>query len=121
MVFDPSACQFVKEEQSEGEGILAPKGKSRRNVSDLSSQNSEVKAASLPLVRGPANQGWLLDDNDDCSIMLPTTQLDDVIIPSYKSPLTTYGSRAFVFTHCFDGEILPKRVEIRSHEGPGKC
>ena len=90
-------------------------------MSDLSSQNSEVKAASLPLVRGPANQGWPLDDNDDCSIMLPTTQLDDVIIPSYKSPLTTYGSRAFVFTHCFDGKILPKRVEIRSHEGPGKC
>ncbi len=56
MVFDPSACQFVKEAQQEGEGILTPKEKSRRNVPDWSGQNSEVKAASSPLVRGPVNQ-----------------------------------------------------------------
>ena len=38
------------------EGILIPKEMSRRNVSDLSTRNSEDKTASLPLVRGPANQ-----------------------------------------------------------------
>ena len=56
MVFDQFVCQFAQEEQPEGEGILPPKEKSMRNVSDLSDQNSEVKAASLPLVCGPANQ-----------------------------------------------------------------
>ena len=50
------------------EGILPPKEKSRENVPDLSSQNSEVKAASLPLVQGPANQSldmdsWTRDDS----------------------------------------------------------
>ena len=43
------------------EGILPPKEKSRGNVLDLSGQNSEVKAASLPLVQGPANQSRDLD------------------------------------------------------------
>ena len=43
------------------EGILPPKEKSRRNVPDLSGQNSEDKTASLPLVRGPANQSRDLD------------------------------------------------------------
>ena len=61
MVFDRSACQFAQEEQPEGEGILPPKEKSRRNVPDLSGQNSEDKTASLPLVRGPANQSRDLD------------------------------------------------------------
>ena len=32
MVFDQSACQFAQEEQPEGEGILPPKEKSRRNT-----------------------------------------------------------------------------------------
>ena len=68
MVFDPSACQFAQEEQPEGEGILTPKEKSRRNVPDWSGQNSEVKAASSPLVQGPVNQSldrdsWARDDS----------------------------------------------------------
>ena len=72
MVFDPSACQFVKEEQLEGEEILSPKEKSRRNVPDLSGQNSEDKTASLPLVRGPANQSRDLDSRarDDSYISI---------------------------------------------------
>ena len=61
MVFDRSACQFAQEEQPEGEGILPPKEKSRRNMPALSGQNSEDKTASLPLVRGPANQSQDLD------------------------------------------------------------
>ena len=43
------------------EGILIPKEMSRRNVSDLSSRNSEDKTASLPLVCGPANQSRDMD------------------------------------------------------------
>ena len=51
------------------EGILPPKEKSRGNVPDLSSQNSEDKTASLPLVQGPANQSRDLDSRarDDSS------------------------------------------------------
>ena len=51
------------------EGILPPKEKSRGNVPDLSSQNSEVKAASSPLVQGPVNQSRDLDSRarDDSS------------------------------------------------------
>ncbi len=56
MVFDRSACQFAHEEQPEGEGILTPKEKSRRNVPDLSGQNSEDKTAKSPLVYGPVTQ-----------------------------------------------------------------
>ena len=70
MVFDPSACQFVKEEQSEGEEILSTEEKIRRNVPDLSGQNSEDKTASSPLVQGPVNQSRDLDSRalDDSSI-----------------------------------------------------
>ena len=68
MVFDPSACKCVKEEKPEGGEILPTKEKSRRNVPDLSGQNSEDKTASSPLVRGPVNQSldrdsWALDDS----------------------------------------------------------
>ena len=56
------------------EGILSPKEKSRRNVPvpDLSGQNSEVKAASLPSVRGAANQSRDLDSwaRNDSSISI---------------------------------------------------
>ena len=49
-------------------GAKPAQEKSRRNVPDLSGQNSEVKAASLPLVQGPANQSrdmdsWARDDS----------------------------------------------------------
>ena len=37
-------------------GILPPNEKSRRNVPDLSSQNSEDKTAKSPLVQGPVTQ-----------------------------------------------------------------
>ena len=72
MVFDPSACQFAHEEQPEGEGILSPKEKSGRNVPDWSGQNSEVKAASSPLVCGPVNQSLDQDSPtcDDSSISI---------------------------------------------------
>ena len=72
MVFDRSACQFAHEEQPEGEGTMPTKEKSRRNVPDLSGQNSEVKAASLPLVCGPANQSRDQDSPacDDSSISI---------------------------------------------------
>ena len=52
------------------EGILPPKEKSRENVPDLYGQNSEVKAASSPLVQGPVNQSRDLDSRtrDDSSI-----------------------------------------------------
>ena len=72
MVFDRSACQFAQEEQPEGEGILTPKEKSRMNVPDLSGQNSEVKAASSPLVQGPVNQSRDQDSPacDDSSISI---------------------------------------------------
>ena len=51
-------------------GRPSPREKNRRNVSDLSGQNSEDKTASLPLVRGPANQSRDLDSraHDDSSI-----------------------------------------------------
>ena len=57
-----------KRSNQKGEEILPPNEKSRRNVSDLSDQNSEVKAASSPLVQGPVNQSldqdsWARDDS----------------------------------------------------------
>ena len=54
------------------EGILIPKEMSRRNVSDLSSRNSEDKTASLPLVYGPAIQSLDQDSRarDDSSISI---------------------------------------------------
>ena len=53
-------------------GRLSPREKNRRNVSDLSGQNSEDKTASLPLVRGPANQSRDQDSPacDDSSISI---------------------------------------------------
>ena len=48
----------------------SPREKNGRNVSDWSGQNSEDKTASLPLVRGPANQSRDLNSraHDDSSI-----------------------------------------------------
>ena len=54
-------CHPRHPNQGVPEGILPPKEKSKDNVPDLSGQNSEVKAASLPLVQGPANQSRDMD------------------------------------------------------------
>ena len=53
-------------------GRPSPREKNRRNVSDLSGQNSEDKTASLPLVQGPANQSRDQDSPacDDSSISI---------------------------------------------------
>ena len=50
----------------------SPREKNGRNVSDWSGQNSEVKAASSPLVRGPVNQSRDQDSPacDDSSISI---------------------------------------------------
>ena len=57
-------------DRDEPKGILPPKEKSRRNVPDLSGQNSEDKTAKPPLVRGPVTQSRDLDSraHDDSSI-----------------------------------------------------
>ena len=47
-----------------------------------------------------------------CQSHRPTTKMDDV-------PTDPEGCDTCIAL--FDGETLPKRVEICSHEGPGKC